>query len=392
MSIVICSIYRDKVYKFNKMNKHFSLLLLTAIFAANLGWAQENTNSSNTARYDLVAENMLLWQRANGGWPKDTYNIFFDDSKTDIDNDINKDKTNAVKVPINYNKEQTAGQKKLALESKKFTDATIDNSHTVRETRYLLEVYKKFHDARYLEAAGKGIDYLLKAQYANGGWPQFYPDRKTYRHNITFNDNAMVNVMNLMMDISKGINNTDVLNKKYRPLAEAAFNKGVDIILKTQIELNGKKTVWCAQHDEVTLKPAKARAYELPSLSGSESAEIVRVLMRVDQPSAAVKQAIADAISWFEASKITGYKTQRIKDTLQPRGQDVIVVPDAGNVMWARFYDLETNQPFFCDRDGIKKKTLAEIGNERRTGYAWYGTWPLQLIREEYPAWKKAHP
>jgi len=374
------------------MKKRISQFLLLAIFAVNLGWAQENTNNTNAPKNDLVAENMLLWQRDNGGWPKDTYNIFFDDSKTDIDNDINKDKTKAVKVPINYNKEQTAEQKKLALDSKYFTDATIDNSHTVRETRYLLEAYKKTGDARYLKAASKGIDYLLKAQYANGGWPQFYPDRKTYRHNITFNDNAMANVMNLMMDISKGINNTDVLNKKYVPLAKAAFNKGVDIILKTQLELNGKKTVWCAQYDEVTLKPGKARAYELPSLSGSESAEIVRLLMQVDQPSTAVKQAIADAINWFEASKITGYKTQRIKDTLQPRGQDVIVVPDAGSVMWARFYDLETNQPFFCDRDGIKKNTLAEIGNERRAGYAWYGTWPLKLITEEYPAWKKTHP
>jgi PelA/Pel-15E family pectate lyase len=114
--------------------------------------------------------------------------------------------------------------------------------------------------------------------------------------------------------------------------------------------------------------------------------------MRVDHPSTAIKQAIADAINWFEASKITGYRTERIKDTLQPKGQDVIVVPDAASVMWARFYDLETNKPFFCDRDGIKKNTLAEIGNERRTGYAWYGTWPLKLISEEYPAWKKMHP
>jgi PelA/Pel-15E family pectate lyase len=355
-------------------------LLLILLFACSIVSAQQN---------DLAADNMLLWQRNNGGWPKDTYNVFFDDSKTDVDNDINKEKTKAIKVLINYNKEQTPEQTKLALDSKYFTDATIDNTHTVRETRYLLDAYKKTNNPKYLEGATKGVDYLLKAQYANGGWPQFYPDRKTYRHDITFNDNAMANVMNLMKDISMGLNNTDVLNKKYVPLAKTAFDKGIDIILKTQLELNGKKTVWCAQYDEVTLKPAKARAYELPSLSGSESAEIVRVLMRVDKPSRAVKQAIADAMDWFEASKITGYKTQRIKDSLQPKGVDVIVVPDAGSVMWARFYDLDTQKPFFCGRDGIKKATLAEIENERRAGYAWYGQWPLKLIQEEYPAWKK---
>lgn len=371
------------------MKRLFSLLSLLTLSFGTLCFGQGNSSQVKSPNDDLVAENMLLWQRDNGGWPKDTYNILFDDSKTDIDNDINRNKTTAVKVPINYNKEQTPEQKKLALDSKHFTDATIDNSHTVRETRYLLDSYKKSHDLRYLQAATKGIDYLLKAQYANGGWPQFYPDRKTYRHDITYNDNAMANCMNLMKDISEGKKNTDVLNKKYQPLAKAAFNKGIDIILKTQYVQNGKKTVWCAQYDEVSLQPAKARSYELPSLSGSESAEIVRVLMRVEHPSSAIKQSVADAINWFEASKITGYKTERIRDSLQPGGRDVIVVPDAGGIMWARFYDLETNKPFFCDRDGIKKNTLAEIGNERRAGYAWYGTWPLKLITEEYPEWKR---
>ena len=145
--------------------------------------------------------------------PKDTYNVLFDDSKTDIDNDINRDKTTAFKVPINYNLKQTPEQEKLALDSKNFTDATIDNNHTVRETRYLLQAFKKTGNPTYFEGARKGIDYLLQAQYANGGWPQFYPDRKTYRHDITFNDNAMTNVMNLMKDISKGVENTDVLDK-----------------------------------------------------------------------------------------------------------------------------------------------------------------------------------
>lgn len=372
------------------MQKHLILVFLFSVIFSNIIFAQQNL-SATESRNDLVADNMLLWQRVNGGWPKDTYNVFFDDAKTDIDNDINKEKTTAIKVPINYYKAQSAEQRELALKSKNFTDATIDNSHTVREIRYLLEAFKKTKNSLYLEGATKGVDYLLKAQYANGGWPQFYPDRKTYRHDITYNDNAMANVMNLMKDISLKMNNTVLLNEKYIPLAETAFNKGVEIIVKTQWEANGKKTVWCAQYDEVTLLPAKARAYELPSLSGNESAELVRVLMRVDHPSAATIQAINNAIDWFELSKIKGFKTQRIKDPMQPNGQDVIVVPEENAVMWARFYDLETNKPFFCDRDGIKKNTLAEIGNERRTGYAWYGIWPLKLIEEEYPAWKKSH-
>ena len=34
------------------------------------------------------------------------------------------------------------------------------------------------------------------------------------------------------------------------------------------------------------------------------------------------------------------------------------------------------------------RKPLAEIENERRIGYAWYGTWPLKLLQTEYPEWK----
>lgn len=86
---------------------------------------------------------------------------------------------------------------------------------------------------------------------------------------------------------------------------------------------------------------------------------------------------------------MVGYRTEKIDDPSQLTGKDVVLVADPNAVLWGRFYDLETGRPFFCDRDGIKKNTLAEIGNERRTGYAWYGTWPQKLLSEDYPRWKK---
>ena len=169
-------------------------------------------------------------------------------------------------------------------------------------------------------------------------------------------------------------------------MAVSAFNKGIDVILKTQITTNGKKTAWCAQHDEVSLLPALARSYELPSISGSESVGIARTLMLVEQPSAEVKQAVKDAVDWFNSAKLYDIKTQ---NTTNPT--DVIVVSSPGSVLWARFYDLSTGLPFFCSRDGIKKATLAEIEIERRTGYSWYGTWPSGLISTEYNNWKTKH-
>jgi pectinesterase len=52
--------------------------------------------------------------------------------------------------------------------------------------------------------------------------------------------------------------------------------------------------------------------------------------------------------------------------------------------------ELNDNTPFFCDRDGIKKASIAEIGQERRTGYAWYTNEPKEVLKK-YTAWKKKH-
>ncbi|WP_141675484.1 pectate lyase [Formosa haliotis] len=309
----------------------------------------------------LQAENMLLWQRNNGGWPKEPHNDF-----------------------SGYNREQTDAEISAALNGKSKTDTTIDNDHTVGEIRALLDAYQVTFNPAYLEAAENGLNYLFEAQYDNGGWPQYYPDKSGYRHQITFNDNAMVNVMNFMWDISKGENDTGNFEDSYKEKAFNAFNKGIEVILKTQITVNGTKTAWCAQHDDITLLPATARSYELPSISGSESVGIARTLMLVESPSSEVKAAVKAAIEWFEDAKLYDIDTKKTAD-------DVIVVDAPGNIIWARFYDLETNIPFFCGRDGIKKSTLAEIERERRTGYAWYGTWPKNIIGSEYTNWKNKH-
>ena len=99
----------------------------------------------------------------------------------------------------------------------------------------------------------------FKAQYPNGGWPQFWPRPKGYYTHITYNDNAMVNVMELLREVYEKKAPYEYVPDSICNRARAAFNKGVECILKTQVVLNGKPTVWCAQHDEHTLAPAKAR-------------------------------------------------------------------------------------------------------------------------------------
>jgi PelA/Pel-15E family pectate lyase len=136
--------------------------------------------------------------------------------------------------------------------------------------------------------------------------------------------------------------------------------------------------------------PAKARSYELPAISGSESVGIVRYLMALDNPDARIIQAVKGAADWLKNSKLVGIAAERKDDPALPKGYDRVVVKDPNAPpLWARFYDIETNRPMFVGRDGIVKNSLAEIEYERRNGYSYLGTYATKLLAEEYPTWKK---
>lgn len=92
-------------------------------------------------------------------------------------------------------------------------------------------------------------------------------------------------------------------------------------------------------------------------------------------------------INWI---RLAGYEDSKIRGIrLEKRHGDTIVVPDpAAPPLWARFYEIDTNRPFFCGRDGVKKFDLSEIQAERRNGYAWYGTWG-DRVADSYARWKQ---
>jgi PelA/Pel-15E family pectate lyase len=310
---------------------------------------------------DSIAEKMLVYQLSNGAWPKQLEGGGIVKYETPIDDAL------LAKIKATTEKH-----------------ATIDNKATSREITALVKAYRTTGNKAYLQAAERGIDYLFKAQYANGGWPQYYPDKSIYRAEITYNDDAIVNVLNIMLNIATKTNDFDVVDQKYVSKAEDAVERGIACILKTQIVQNGKLTIWAAQYDQNTLKPAKARNFEPASLSTSESVGIVRFLMRIKQPSSSIKTAISSAIAWFSTTKIVGYKFDKL-----PSG-DKGLITDPTSIIWARFYDFQTNQPIFGDRDNSIKANVADISFERRNGYGWYGSWPLNLINKEYPKWQKA--
>ena len=240
---------------------------------------------------------------------------------------------------------------------------------------YLARLYQATKSKKYREAFCQGVEYLLSGQYDNGGWPQFWPGMRGYQVHITFNDDAMVNTMEMLRDIylQKAPFDGKLTDKALRQKAIKAFNKGVECILKCQIVKDGKPTVWCKQHDRVTFEPRPARAFELSSYSSNESARIVAMLMEIPNPSEEIKRAIRGAMQWFDTYKLTGLKVVRKGEFGSPfRTTELVKDPDATTPLWARYYDLEHCEPFVCDRDGVPRRHLWEIGTERRNGYSWY--------------------
>ena len=313
-----------------------------------------------SAESQRAAENVLIYQRDSGGWPKNiTMSAKLDDKK-----------------------------KKELLEFTHDPMSTIDNSATTTQLYFLARMIQTTRDQRYILAFLKGLDYLLDAQYANGGWPQYYPLRKGYYSHITYNDEAMISVMRLLRDVAQNPAFSFV-DQKRRSRAGKAVQKGIDCILKTQITVHGELTAWCAQHDEITLKPAKARAYEHPSLSGKESVGIVRFLMSLDHPSPEIVASVQRAVAWLNRVKMTGIRVIRKSDAQSPTGFDKVVVHDASAPpMWARFYDIGTYAPIFSDRDSKIYRNLSEISSERRNEYGWLGYWPDHLLNKEYILWQ----
>lgn len=338
--------------------------LLTALATLTLSaqgrWVSRNLpNPPNDEFFQTdearrIGEQVLLYQRVTGGWPKN------------------------INMATPLSDEQRA---QVVKDKERRDDSTTDNGATSMQMRFLARLYQATKDDRYKEGFCKGVNYLLSGQYANGGWPQFWPEMHGYQIHITYNDDAMVNTMRLLRDVAQQ-------QDPYQGLADAtlrkrclqAFDKGIECILATQMRnADGMLTVWCQQHDRETLAPAAARAYELPSYCSMESASLVRLLMQLPKPDERIKQAVHAAMAWFDKYKLTGLRVERQGRWASPESETRLVEDPTAGPLWARYYDLRYCEPYVCDRDGLPRRRLEDIGHERRNGYAWFGNRPAEL-------------
>lgn len=314
-----------------------------------------------------IADNLLLFQRANGGWPKD-YDMLA---------------------------QLSADQRKAVLDSRGRKDTSFDNHNIHSQVDYLARAYSMLKNDRYRDATLRGFDFIVASQYSNGGFPQRYPNPKGYSAHITFNDGVMIGNLNVLKDAADKKAHWAWLDEERRRKAQKGVNRGIDCILKCRIRVNDQIVGWCQQHDENSYQAVPARTFELASICPQDSTEIIRFLMRLEKPDDEIQRTIHQSVAWLDKVRIVGIRTDKIAaPTIEFERHrsnfDVVVVEDPkARPIWARHYEIGTDRPIFAGRDAVKRYSLREIERERRTGTPWYGNWPESMIANDYPAWKE---
>lgn len=338
-----------------KTRPDFNLVNWSEVFRQKPLWYQ----TDEAAR---IADQLLLYQKENGGFEKN----------------------------VDMALMLTQGEKaQLIARHADVSETTIDNRTTYPQVAYLgkiitaslLKSSPPNNFLKYKDAFNKGLDYLLASQYENGGFPQFYPLKEGYYTHITFNDDAMIGVLSFLRDIANGHEDYKFVDETRRKAVVGTVARTIPLILKLQVVVDGKKTVWAPQYDEVTLKPTWARKYEPPCLSAGETVGIVRFLMQ-EKKTPEITAAIESSVKWLDANKLKGLRWVRTN------GENAIVKDAAAPPLWARFYEVETMKPIFLGRDSVIKYDVTQIEAERRNGYAWYVSGPGDLLTKDYPKWK----
>ncbi len=193
------------------------------------------------AQVDEIVGNILLFQRENGGWPKDYDYLAV----------LTPEQIGAVRA--------TRGR----------ADTSFDNHNIHSQVDYLARAYATSGVESWRDACQRGFDFMLTAQLDNGGFPQRYPNPTGYAAHITFNDGVMIGILNVLKDAADGLPHWEWLDADRRRRAQQAVDRGVECILKCQIHSGDEPTGWCQQHDEKTYEAASAANFRVGLLLSS---------------------------------------------------------------------------------------------------------------------------
>lgn len=219
--------------------------------------------------------------------------------------------------------------------------STFDDDKSQSAMQFLMQLDRvlEFQDGAVHDCIQFALQATLNAQFPNGAWPQgfrqpadanlpeslgvSYPtvwsriyEGGDYWEFYTFNDNAIVDVMNTLTMAAEVYDADD-----YR----AAVQRGLEFVLSAQ--LPDPQPAWAQQYDPL-MRPTWARKFEPPAVSCGESQRIVGALLDAYEQTQDRRclRAAGRAIAYLESSVLPGGKL-------------------------ARFYELQSNRPLFFTKD-----------------------------------------
>lgn len=161
-----------------------------------------------------------------------------------------------------------------------YGNATFDDAGTAEASQLLLRVYLERREQRYRAPLDKAIQFVLDAQYPNGGWPQRFPfvenggvhGHADYTPYITFNDDVAGENLEFLIYVHQALGD----RRNDRRLLDA-IRRGMDIFVATQQPM--PQPAWGLQHFPDTLKPAPARTLEPQAYATHTTATNIRSMI-----------------------------------------------------------------------------------------------------------------
>lgn len=255
--------------------------------------------------------------------------------------------------------------------------SSLDDGQTQSALEFLftLDHALNFKNERIHEAAKYGLDALLKAQFANGAFPQVwtapaspqpvlkagFPEYdwktegrvKNYWDFYTLNDGLAGSVCNTLITAH---------NVYQEDRIHSALTRLGDFLLLAQMP--SPQPAWCQQYG-YDMKPIWARKFEPPAIAGSESQDVMSALIRITQHTGQTKYL--DPIP-----AATAY----LRQSLLPDGK------------MARFYELKTNKPLYMNA----KYELSYDSSNAPTHYGWKHSSRLDRIEKDLTEAKRGKP
>jgi len=299
-----------------------------------------------------AAENMLLMQRADGGWPQSTHPL----------RHLNPD------------------ERERFLANKNRRDSNFRHHNGFPQVFYLSHVYLQTGDVRYRNSAREGIKWVVASQFYNGGWP-----REPSTGQQVIDTRVTLEALIFLRKIAAGKMPYGYIPYDARRKVAEAVRKGDEWLLRVQQAHDGRKAVWARAYDLQTSEPLAHEGVEVPAMDAVLGVDIVRYLMAIERPPAAVVQAVEGAVEWYRHYSLQQWQVRESSDkqTLPARSRTFLSGPN----VWSRYYDTHQYQPLSNNASELTLEARDWFAGKSNT--AWYGKWATKLLREDYPRWRK---